>query len=141
MNLLSIFQAGKYECGVHTALGSIYATSEIIIHGVPGPPGGVTAHDLQSTDGTIIWTDGTIYGRPIDNYRIEGRTNHDPTWVVLADRLVFKAASAKLSLLGISFLALCFGMTSYIKYYHRCKRNMQSHQLVTDPVFTGYLHQ
>ena len=49
----------------------------------------MTAHDLQSTDGTIIWTDGTIYGRPIDNYRIEGRTNHDPTWVVLADRLVF----------------------------------------------------
>jgi len=80
-------EAGKYECGVHTALGSIYATSEIIIHGVPGPPGGVTAHDLQSTDGTIIWTDGTIYGRPIDNYRIEGRTNHDQTWVVLADRV------------------------------------------------------
>ena len=98
------FQAGKYECGVHTALGSIYATSEIIIHGVPGPPGGVTAHDLQSTDGTIIWTDGTIYGRPIDNYRIEGRTNHDPTWVVLADRLVFKAASANHNFLGISFL-------------------------------------
>ena len=64
----------------------------------------MTAHDLQSTDGTIIWTDGTIYGRPIDNYRIEGRTNHDPTWVVLADRSVFKVASVMHSLLGTSFI-------------------------------------
>jgi len=78
-------EAGKYECAVHTAVGTIYATSEIIIHGKPGPIGGVTAHNLQSTDGTIVWTDGTIYGRQITGYRIEGRTNHNQTWVVLAD--------------------------------------------------------
>ena len=39
--------------------------------------------DLKS--GTLIWTDGAIYGAEICFYRIEGRTQHNSTWVVLAD--------------------------------------------------------
>ena len=39
-----------------------------------------------SRSGIIVWTDGAIYGRPINQYRVEGRTNHNSTWVVLADR-------------------------------------------------------
>ena len=61
---------------------------QIILHSVPGPPGGVSAVELTSDSGTIVWTDGAIYGRPIVNYRIEGRTNHDPTWRILADKVV-----------------------------------------------------
>ena len=61
---------------------------QIIVHSVPGPPGGVSAVELTSDSGTIVWTDGAIYGRPIVNYRIEGRTNHDPTWRILADKVV-----------------------------------------------------
>ena len=36
----------------------------------------------------MVWTDGAIYGRQISTYRVEGRTDHDPTWTVLADRAV-----------------------------------------------------
>ena len=32
-------------------------------------------------------TDGTIYGKEISSYRIDGRTNHNSTWVTLADRV------------------------------------------------------
>jgi len=53
----------------------------------PGPPGGVSALALTSTSGTIVWTDGAIYGRQILTYRIEGKTDHNSTWVVLADQV------------------------------------------------------
>jgi hypothetical protein len=81
-------EAGRYECAVNTAVGTIFATSEVIVHGPPGPPGGVSALSLTSRSGTIIWTDGSIYGRQIVAYKIEGRTNHNKTWVVLADGVV-----------------------------------------------------
>ena len=85
---VSYAEAGKYECMVDTAVGRIFATSEVIVHGPPGPPGGVSAIDLTSDSGTIVWTDGAIYGREIKDYRIEGRTNHNSTWIVLADRVI-----------------------------------------------------
>ena len=81
-------EAGKYECMVDTAVGRIYATSQVIVHGPPGPPGGVSAIDLTSSSGTIVWTDGAIYGSNIEYYRIEGRTDHNSTWVILADRII-----------------------------------------------------
>ena len=81
-------EAGKYECAVDTAVGTIFATSEVIVHGPPGPAGGVSALDLQSTSGIIVWTDGVIYGRQITGYRIEGRTDHNQTWLVLADKVI-----------------------------------------------------
>ncbi len=84
---ISYAEAGRYECMVDTAVGRIFATSEIIVHGPPGPPGGVSAVALTSNSGTVIWTDGSFYGRRIINYRLEGRTDHNPTWVVLADKV------------------------------------------------------
>ena len=36
---------------------------------------------------TVAWTDGAFYGRRISKYRIEGRTDHNSTWRVLADRV------------------------------------------------------
>jgi hypothetical protein len=56
-------EAGKYECQVDTAVGKIFATSDVIVHGPPGPAGGVSALALTSNSGTIVWTDGAIYGR------------------------------------------------------------------------------
>ena len=85
INNITYAEAGKYECVVNTAVGKIYSTSEVIVHGPPGPPGGVSAVELTSSSGTIIWTDGAIYGRQITSYRIEGRTDHNRTWVILAD--------------------------------------------------------
>ena len=64
---------------------STLATSEVIVHGPPGPPGGVSAVELSSTSGTIVWTDGAIYGRQIESYRIEGRTGHNSTWKILIE--------------------------------------------------------
>ena len=81
-------EAGVYECVVDTAVGTIYASSDVIVHGPPGPPGGVSALALTSTSGTIVWTDGAIYGRLIVSYRIEGKTDHNQTWVVLSDQVI-----------------------------------------------------
>lgn len=81
-------EAGTYECVVDTAVGTIYASSDVIVHGPPGPPGGVSALALTSISGTIVWTDGAIYGRQIMTYRIEGKTDHNSTWVILADRVI-----------------------------------------------------
>ena len=79
-------EAGTYECEVETAVSKIFGHSRVIVLGPPGPPGGVSALELGSRSGKIVWTDGAIYGREIMNYRVEGRTNHNSTWVVLADR-------------------------------------------------------
>ena len=78
-------ETGTYECVVDTAVGKIKTTTNVIVHGPPGPPGGVSAVSLTSKSGTLIWTDGAIYGAEICFYRIEGRTQHNSTWVVLAD--------------------------------------------------------
>ena len=39
---ITIAEAGSYQCMVETAVGTIYATSNVIVHSQPGPPGGVT---------------------------------------------------------------------------------------------------
>lgn len=59
---ITFAEAGKYECMIETAVGRIYGTSEVIVHGPPGPPGGVSAFSLTANSGKIVWTDGAIYG-------------------------------------------------------------------------------
>jgi len=82
---ITIAESGTYECAVETVVGTIFATSEVIVHAPPGPPGGVTAVKMSSKSGTVSWTDGAFYGLRIDKYKIEGRTDHNKTWRVLAD--------------------------------------------------------
>ena len=84
---ISIAESGTYECAIESVVGTIYGTSEVIVHSAPGPPGGVTAVKLQARSGTVVWTDGAFYGARIMRYRIEGRTDHNQTWVLLADRV------------------------------------------------------
>merc|ERR1719438_372266 len=85
---ISIAEAGQYECAVETAVGTIFATSEVIVHSQPGPPGGVTAVKMSNVSCTVAWTDGAFYGLRIERYRIEGRTDHNQTWRVLADNAI-----------------------------------------------------
>ena len=33
----------------------------------------------------MAWTDGAFYGLKIERYKIEGRTDHNKTWRILAD--------------------------------------------------------
>ncbi|XP_040571897.1 contactin [Lepeophtheirus salmonis] len=82
---ISYAEAGKYICIVDSAVGRITAESQVIIHGPPGPPGSVSAVSLSSKSGTIIWTDGAIYGSQIKYYRIEGRTRDNSTFTTLKD--------------------------------------------------------
>ena len=84
---ITIAEAGKYECAVETVVGTIYATSDVIVHAQPGPPGGVTAVKMESKSGTVSWTDGAFYGFRPTEYRIEGRTDHNQTWHLLVDRV------------------------------------------------------
>merc|ERR1719297_526032 len=84
---ITIAEAGKYECAVETSVGTIFATSEVIVHSAPGPPGGVTSVNMGNVSCTVAWTDGAFYGRRISKYRIEGRTDHNDTWRVLADNV------------------------------------------------------
>ena len=84
---ITIAEAGTYECAVETVVGTIFATSEVLVHAAPGPPGGVTAVKLTEKSGTIVWTDGAFYGLRIKSYRIEGKTDHNQTWFLLADRV------------------------------------------------------
>ena len=82
---ITIAEAGRYECAVETVVGTIYATSEVIVHSPPGPPGGVTAVKMSAKSGTVSWTDGAFYGLRISSYRIEGRTDHNQTWHLLGE--------------------------------------------------------
>jgi len=84
---ITIAESGTYECAVETVVGTIFGTTEVFVHSAPGPPGGVTAVKLTAKSGTVVWTDGAFYGSRITLYRIEGRTDHNATWILLADRV------------------------------------------------------
>ena len=51
--------------------------------GPPTAPGAVLAEDLTATSAKIHWSDGSENGRRIWAYMIEGRTNHNHTWLPL----------------------------------------------------------
>ena len=87
INNITIAESGTYECAVETVVGAIFATTEVLVHAAPGPPGGVTTVKLTAKSGTVEWTDGAFYGSRTTLYRIEGRTDHNQTWTVLADRV------------------------------------------------------
>ena len=63
---ITIAEAGSYQCMVETAVGTIFATSNVIVHSQPGPPGGVTAVKMSNVSCTVAWTDGAFYGLRID---------------------------------------------------------------------------
>ena len=40
---------------------------------------------MSNVSCTVAWTDGAFYGLKIERYKIEGRTDHNKTWRILAD--------------------------------------------------------
>ncbi|KFM77954.1 Contactin, partial [Stegodyphus mimosarum] len=82
---ITLAEAGTYHCIVKTAVGRITQSTELVVYGPPGAPGAVLAEDLTATSGRIHWSDGSPNGDPIKAYTIEGRTNHNSTWVVLKE--------------------------------------------------------
>ena len=87
INNITIAESGAYECAVETVVGTVFSTTQVYVHAAPGPVGGVTAVKLTANSGTVVWTNGAFYGSRIEVYRIEGRTDHNQTWGLLADRV------------------------------------------------------
>ena len=61
---------------------------------------------MSNVSCTVAWTDGAFYGLRIDRYRIEGRTDHNDTWRVLADRVVAEQIDFQVLLAFYSCLSL-----------------------------------
>ncbi|KAK6620391.1 hypothetical protein RUM44_006792 [Polyplax serrata] len=77
---ITMAEAGDYECIIKSAVGKISAKMNVIVHGPPGPPGGVQVVSISTTSATIQWTDGASNGRPILRYNVAARTNWNSTW-------------------------------------------------------------
>ncbi|XP_055933759.1 contactin-like isoform X2 [Argiope bruennichi] len=84
---ITLAEAGIYQCIVKTAVGKISKSTHLLVYGPPGAPGAVLAEDLTATSGTIHWSDGSANGDPIIAYTIEGKTNHNATWVILKEKI------------------------------------------------------
>ena len=74
---------------------------------------------MSNVSCTVAWTDGAFYGLRIDRYRIEGRTDHNDTWRVLADRVVAEQIDFQVNLPSIlvshwSILAILFSHWSIL---------------------------
>ncbi|XP_015790072.1 contactin isoform X2 [Tetranychus urticae] len=82
---ITFAEAGNYTCLVKSAVDTIAYSTELIVDGPPNAPGGVLADILNATSALLHWSDGASNGRRILSYKIEGRTNHNSSWIVLAD--------------------------------------------------------
>lgn len=81
----SFTDGGEYECTVKSAVGQISSKTTVVVHGAPGPPGGVTVVAITMSSATLQWTDGASNGRPIVFYKISARTNWNSTWANISD--------------------------------------------------------
>lgn len=91
---LTLADAGVYECVAITPVAKISISTTLIVHGPPGPPGGVTAVDLTSTSARIHWTDGASNGKPIAVYNIQTRTQWTRAWMTVAENITAKLIDA-----------------------------------------------
>lgn len=105
---ITLAQAGEYECIAKTSVGRIFTRTSLYVYGPPGVVGGVQVKllsvaalerkrnrvvftfsplkvlELTSSSAVLRWTDGATNGDPIRMYMVEGRTNWNQTWSVLA---------------------------------------------------------
>ncbi|KAG1669618.1 Contactin [Nymphon striatum] len=84
---VSFSHDGDYMCLIKTPLMNIAKSSKVVVYGPPGRPGGVIAADTTQDSATIYWTNGAEYGATIVGYIIEGETNHNSTWIKLAENI------------------------------------------------------
>ncbi len=72
-------------CKLSPVIWDLYEFCKKYFLGPPGAPGAVLVDDISATSGVIHWSDGSTNGAPIKAYTIEGKTNHQPEWVVLRE--------------------------------------------------------
>lgn len=81
---ITLAQAGEYECIAKTSVGRIFTRASLYVYGPPGVVGGVQVLELTTSSAVLRWTDGATNGDPIRMYMVEGRTNWNQTWSILA---------------------------------------------------------
>ncbi|XP_045597115.1 contactin [Procambarus clarkii] len=87
---LTLADAGVYECVAMTPVAKIAISTTLVVHGPPGPPGGIAAVDLTSTSARVQWTDGASNGQPIVSYTIQTRTQWTRKWKTIAENVTAK---------------------------------------------------
>lgn len=82
-NITYIDQA-NYTCQAKTSIGFVEKSGSLLVRGPPDACGAVIADKLTQSSALISWTDGADHLSHIIFNSIEGRTNHNSTWEVLA---------------------------------------------------------
>lgn len=78
-------EAGFYTCICKTSIGRVEMKTELIVIGPPGPVGAIWTENANASSAKLIWTDSATNGRPFLGYVIEGKTNHNQTWRLIAN--------------------------------------------------------
>lgn len=81
---VSYLDQANYTCQARTPIGLVEKSGSLLVQGPPDACGAVTADSLSQTSARLWWTDGADHLARILHNTIEGRTNHNQTWVVLA---------------------------------------------------------
>lgn len=85
-NVTYIDQA-NYTCQAKTSIGYVEKTGTLLVRGPPDQCGAVNADKLTQSSALISWTDGSDHLSRIIFNSIEGRTNHNSSWQILASNI------------------------------------------------------
>lgn len=82
-NVTYVDQA-NYTCQAKTSIGWVEKSGSLLVRGPPDACGSVSADKLTQSSAMVSWTDGADHLSRILFNSIEGRTNHNQTWEILA---------------------------------------------------------
>lgn len=81
---ISYTDQANYTCQARTTIGSVERSGSLLVRGPPDACGSVSADGLTQFSARLSWTDGADHLARIISNTIEGRTNHNASWSVLA---------------------------------------------------------
>lgn len=84
---VSYIDQANYTCQAKTSIGSVERSGSLLVKGPPDACGAVSADQLTQSSARVSWTDGADHLSRIMYNTIEGRTNHNSTWTVLASNI------------------------------------------------------
>ncbi|XP_041933918.1 neuronal cell adhesion molecule a isoform X7 [Alosa sapidissima] len=65
--------SGRYSCTAQTVVDNVTVIADVVVQGLPGPPGGVMVMEVRDTAVKLIWTRGSEHGLPIKHHLIQTR--------------------------------------------------------------------
>uniref|UniRef100_A0A6G1S8Q7 Contactin n=1 Tax=Aceria tosichella TaxID=561515 RepID=A0A6G1S8Q7_9ACAR len=81
---ISYIDQANYTCQAQTSIGTVERSGTLLVRGPPDACGAVSADGLTQFSARVSWTDGSDHLAKIVFNTIEGRTNHNSSWTVLA---------------------------------------------------------